>query len=523
MNPTNPCRGHAAENERAEGIEAAVRELRLFIMGESLQTRKEASKHLETLVAECDRLTGIIANPMMHGMTIRDGALEMSLEGPGPALLAGMFIGLLDRFPDAQNYVECSFSSAIGPITVTVQKPGGKTPHALRVEAETELAASKAECARLSSMLDHQRDESTETERMLRSELEAERIRLAACGVVALSNTPESAAKARDMRPEYRSASCDDVARMVDEQMHLRASLTNSQNRLFDVLVGDDGQAWKEAERYLERERPDLYGALNQRVQRRSVPEGWRDAVQKLENLPSFLSGWKLSESCIRNDMGTEVSRWIDGLSELYKLYAAPAPDHFRNAAKMMAVQPSCMTCGDHGMIGGLLPNGGGYESDPCPDCTAPAPAEVPMPEPVGWYVSGSDPEHAALWLDCPDDEQMQVMNQQCDDGPVTARPVVLGADAKRYGDAREATASQVKALMDDARRQMYELLTGEARLAPATPAEILGDAQRLIARAQHAGVVLTIETVSVPPWAMGRYVMRAATRPARQPAEKQA
>lgn len=414
MNPTNPCRGHAAESERAEGIEAAVRELRLFIMGESLQTRKEASKHLETLVAECDRLTGIIANPMMHGMTIRDGALEMSLEGPGPALLAGMFIGLLDRFPDAQNYVECSFSSALGPITVTVQKPGGKTPHALSVEAETELAASKAECARLSSMLDHQRDEAIETERMLRAEL------------------------------------------------------ANYQNHLLDVLQGDDGQAWKEAERYLERERPDLYGALNQRVQRGSVPEGFA--------LVPLVMNREMEDVVAQDEW-----QWCD-------LLAAA----------------SAVTIEQYNEI-------------------AAAPAEVPMPEPVGWYVSGSDPEHAALWLDCPDDEQMQVMNQQCDDGPVTARPVVLGADAKRYGDAREATASQVKALMDDARRQMYELLTGEARLAPATPAEILGDAQRLIARAQHAGVVLTIETVSVPPWAMGRYVMRAATRPARQPAEKQA
>lgn len=49
------------------------------------------------------------------------------------------------------------------------------------------------------------------------SELERERMRLAACGVVALADTPESAAQAREMRDEYRSASCDDVARRVDE------------------------------------------------------------------------------------------------------------------------------------------------------------------------------------------------------------------------------------------------------------------------------------------------------------------
>lgn len=59
----------------------------------------------------------------------------------------------------------------------------------------------------------------------LRADLDRERMRLAACGVVAMANTPESAKTARDMLPEYRSASCDDVARMVDKQMELRAAV----------------------------------------------------------------------------------------------------------------------------------------------------------------------------------------------------------------------------------------------------------------------------------------------------------
>lgn len=62
----------------------------------------------------------------------------------------------------------------------------------------------------------------------LRQQLETERMRLAACGVVVLSNTPESAAKARDMLPEYRSASCDDVARAVDREMELSKQLAAS-------------------------------------------------------------------------------------------------------------------------------------------------------------------------------------------------------------------------------------------------------------------------------------------------------
>ncbi len=56
----------------------------------------------------------------------------------------------------------------------------------------------------------------------LQRELETERIRLAACGVVAMANTRESAALQRKMLPEYESASCDDVARAVDREMQYR-------------------------------------------------------------------------------------------------------------------------------------------------------------------------------------------------------------------------------------------------------------------------------------------------------------
>jgi hypothetical protein len=80
----------------------------------------------------------------------------------------------------------------------------------------------------------------------LRADLERERMRLVACGVVAMSDTPESAAKARDMHPDYRSASCDDVARRVDECIALRAqrdrllaALTNAHAALVEHPAGD--------------------------------------------------------------------------------------------------------------------------------------------------------------------------------------------------------------------------------------------------------------------------------------------
>lgn len=59
--------------------------------------------------------------------------------------------------------------------------------------------------------------------RRLHATLERERMRLVACGVVALADTPDSAKHARQMHPDYESASCQDVARRVDECISLRA------------------------------------------------------------------------------------------------------------------------------------------------------------------------------------------------------------------------------------------------------------------------------------------------------------
>jgi hypothetical protein len=52
-----------------------------------------------------------------------------------------------------------------------------------------------------------------------------EQMRLTACGVVAMADTPESASLAREMAPAYWSDSCADVARRVDECIALRAEL----------------------------------------------------------------------------------------------------------------------------------------------------------------------------------------------------------------------------------------------------------------------------------------------------------
>ena len=91
-----------------------------------------------------------------------------------------------------------------------------------------EEAAELRRLAPMEAELQQAREERTAllvNEQNLREELERERIRLAACGVVAMSNTRESAAKHREMAPEYWSASCGDVVRAVDAEMALREEL----------------------------------------------------------------------------------------------------------------------------------------------------------------------------------------------------------------------------------------------------------------------------------------------------------
>ena len=66
-------------------------------------------------------------------------------------------------------------------------------------------------------------------------ECERRQMQLAACGVVALANTIESAGEARQMHPDYMSASCSDVADAVDREIALRTERDQQARRIGEL------------------------------------------------------------------------------------------------------------------------------------------------------------------------------------------------------------------------------------------------------------------------------------------------
>lgn len=76
-----------------------------------------------------------------------------------------------------------------------------------------------------------------------RADLETERLRLAACGVVAMANTPESAARVRDILPVHFSASLHSVMGAVDREMELRAEVERLRKANEELYHGTMRQA----------------------------------------------------------------------------------------------------------------------------------------------------------------------------------------------------------------------------------------------------------------------------------------
>ena len=114
---------------------------------------KQAERIAE-LEAERDKLIhgvaqGLDGQTLLTDLALRDGGLYAGIEGGAAGLLAA---GFAEQFVEAGgvNYVEVSFTHPkTGPLVVTLQRTQGKTPHQLRVEAESERDQLRAEGERL--------------------------------------------------------------------------------------------------------------------------------------------------------------------------------------------------------------------------------------------------------------------------------------------------------------------------------------------------------------------------------------
>ena len=140
-----------AMNEAADELERLRAEL-----GEANNLGNQFSDEVVRMRERAERAEAALANPLLTGMNIGNGTMDIGLEGAGPQLIAGMFLGTFEKYPDAKNYIEVRFDSPQGPLLVTVVKPGGKTPHQARRETEAERDALRKELDRLAEVSQQQ-------------------------------------------------------------------------------------------------------------------------------------------------------------------------------------------------------------------------------------------------------------------------------------------------------------------------------------------------------------------------------
>ena len=151
----------------------------------------------------------------------------------------------------------------------------------------------------------------------LEAELERERLRLAACGVVAMADTPETAAKARDMHPDCRSASLDDVIRQVDALMALRSKLAQpEQVGVTDEELNDT--YWKAWHEHFDRTNSALHAAGLRAVIARygrpvTQPEPVGPSDEELLCLEDLRDAWNAQADAVNSwdELGMDEIIWF--------------------------------------------------------------------------------------------------------------------------------------------------------------------------------------------------------------------
>lgn len=120
-------------------------------LAQLLKTLFARRKKIAELEREIERLEKVVNDPVLAGIEVNEGGVNMMFKGAAPNILAGMFVGILDENPDAQNYITFKFfHERHGLILITVQRYSGKTPHELRKEAEAKLEEAEKKLEELS-------------------------------------------------------------------------------------------------------------------------------------------------------------------------------------------------------------------------------------------------------------------------------------------------------------------------------------------------------------------------------------
>ncbi|HBO5516223.1 TPA: hypothetical protein L4559_005151 [Pseudomonas aeruginosa] len=124
------------ELKALDDIEAALEfEMNADARDSSSADFKAENEQLREMLAQ-----KVVDSTMLCSFTARDGGVSIGLEGGACALMAQAFAKQLYE-SDVVNYIEAKFESAdypgLGEIVVTLKRESGKTPHQLRIEAET--------------------------------------------------------------------------------------------------------------------------------------------------------------------------------------------------------------------------------------------------------------------------------------------------------------------------------------------------------------------------------------------------
>lgn len=158
-------RAHLLENQRFAAQQDLERAL--FERDEIHAKFIELQQHIVKLEAEARSI--IEQRLTMNEWAIKAGRIDMMQGGPAVEYVAGEFFRFMDHHREAKNYVEATFLDKADPerkIVVTIQRAEGKTPHALREEAERRLRTVEAEALELIAEVGTLREENYEFEQI---------------------------------------------------------------------------------------------------------------------------------------------------------------------------------------------------------------------------------------------------------------------------------------------------------------------------------------------------------------------